>query len=260
MSRPFRMLVLQLLFVVFVAWSCAPTRTIVADASAISAESVLQRVKANASRIHNLTAHGTVTVERRDSGNSGSFDMVLKKPDSLLIKLSGPFGIDAGMVLLTPQEFRLYNRFANQLVIGPTTPSNLHSIFNLDIDYDDILTIFSGLIPILDEGMTLRSYGVNKNRYLLTLQRDDNVHMYWIDPEWFIVSEYHLLDVDGKLKVDAKSSVRNDRRNGVLPRSVRFTFHKQRTRISIFYHRARINVPDIRLTFSVPKSAETVYW
>ncbi|MFQ5797618.1 MAG: DUF4292 domain-containing protein [Bacteroidota bacterium] len=260
MSRLARYLFLPLLVSACATWSCAPTRTVVADASTISAESVLQRVRGNESRIRSLKAHGRLTVERHDFGSSGSFDMVLKKPDSLLVKLSGPFGIDAGAVLLTPQEFRFYNRFANQLVIGPTTPGNLHSIFNVDIDYSDILTIFSGMIPVLDEGTTLRSYGVNENRYFLTLLRNGNVHQYWVDPESFIVSKYQLLNGVGKLMVDAKSTVRNDRRHGVLPRSVRFTFHKQRTRVSIFYQKVKINVPDIRLTFSVPKSVETLYW
>lgn len=260
MSRPDQHLILPLLLAVCAASSCAPTRTVVADASTISAEAVLQRVKGNASRIHNLTAHGKLTVEQHDFGNSGSFDLVLKKPDSLYIKISGPFGIDAGAVLLTPEEFRFYNRFANQLVIGPTTPGNIHSIFNLDLGYSDILTMFSGMIPLDDEEMALSSYGVDENRYFLTLERDGIVHQYWVNPEWFVVSKYYRLDSGGKLMMDAKSSVRNDRRHGFLPRTVRFTFHKQQARVSIFYDRVKINVPDIHLTFSVPESAERVYW
>ena len=181
-------------------------------------------------------------------------------PGALEPMVSGPFGIDAGAVLLTPDEFRFYNRFANQLVIGPTTPGNIHSIFNLDLGYSDILTMFSGMIPLDDEGMALSSYGVDENRYFLTLERDGIVHQYWVDPEWFVVSKYYRLDGRGKLMMDAKSSVRNDRRHGFLPRTVRFTFHKQQARVSIFYDRVKINVPDIHLTFSVPESAERVYW
>lgn len=259
MSRPAQQLILPLLLAVC-ASSCAPSRTVVADASTISAESVLERVKSNTSRIQNLSAHGKLTIEQPEFGNSGSFDLVLKRPDSLLLKLSGPFGIDAGAMLLTPQDFRLYDRFANQLVIGPTTSKNLNSIINLDIDYNDILTIFSGMIPVLEEGVMLKSYGVNDNRYFLTLQRDDDLHLYWVHPEFFIVSKYQHLDGRGKLVVDAKSTARNDRRQGVLPRSVRFTYHKQRTRVSIFYSRVRINVSNIPMTFSVPESVERVYW
>lgn len=259
MSRPARHPVLLLLLTVSIAWSCAPSRTIVADASTTPAESVLEHVRRNASRIENLTAHGTLTVERQDVGNSGTFDMVLKKPDSLLLKLTGPFGIDAGMLLLTPQEFRFYNRFANQLVIGPTTTGNLRSIFSLDIDYGDILSIFSGMIPV-DEEMRVKSYGVDENRYYMVLQGDGNIHQYWVDPESFIVEKYHVVDRGGKLLIDAKSTVRNDPRYGVLPRSVRFTFHRQRTRVSIFYDKVAVNARHVRLTFSVPKSAEIVYW
>ena len=252
--------VLLLLPVLCALSSCAPAKIVVADASTISAASVLDRVKASASRIQNLIAHGTLTVERQNSGDSGSFDMVLKKPDSLVVKLSGPFGIDAGAVLITPQEFRFYNRFSNQLVIGPTTRANLRSLFHLDIDYDDILTIFSGMIPVRDETLPPTFYGVDENQYFLTFGRGGDVQEYWIDPESFTVSRYQILDEHGKLVMDAKTTVRNDTHRGILPRSVRFTFHRQRTRVSIFYDKVMMNVPEIRSTFSVPSDVEKVYW
>ncbi len=259
MSRPSQQWIAPVLLAVCFS-ACAPSRTVVADARAIPAESVLERVKGNAARIHNLEAHGKLTIERPEFGNSGSFDMVLKKPDSLLLKVSGPFGIDAGAVLMTPKEFRFYNRFANQLVIGPTTAGNLNSLFDLEIDYDDILTIFSGMIPVVEERTTLKSYGVNENRYFLIFQRDDDLNRYWVHPESFVVSKYQHLDGQGKLIVDAKSTVRNDRRHGILPRSVRFTFHRQRIRVSIFYNNVDVNVSDPELTFSVPENVEIVYW
>ena len=59
---------------------------------------VLEKVRERHSLIKTLKGGGSITVEAPNASNSGSFDVDLKKPDSVRVELHGPFGLHVGKI------------------------------------------------------------------------------------------------------------------------------------------------------------------
>src|SRR5512136_2125038 len=95
------LLVLPLLFA-----SCSSSRAPIAlDTQKVGAAELLRLVQKNSDRLQSLTGKGNLSFEAPEMAGSAFFSLALKKPDSLLVKLQGPFGIDVGMVFLSRTRF-----------------------------------------------------------------------------------------------------------------------------------------------------------
>src|SRR5512135_1065837 len=90
--------------------SCAPRRAEVALSTAtVSAPMLVDLVEARSDRLRSLVGKGSVTFESPEVGGSAFFELALKKPDSLLVRFEGPFGMTVGTLFLCPQKFVMYN-------------------------------------------------------------------------------------------------------------------------------------------------------
>ena len=91
----------------FLLASCSPRQAeVTLNPEVTSPSSLLSRVSARGEQIRSLEGSGTVTFESPEMAGSAFFHVSLKKPDSLLLRLEGPFGIDAGFFFLESPDVR----------------------------------------------------------------------------------------------------------------------------------------------------------
>jgi len=131
------------LVVVFLA-GCASVPKPDLAGKTVNPEIVRQIVRGNYEKVRSMTGSGTISVETPEMAQSGSFELFLRKPDSVLVKIEGPFGISVGSILITRQEFVFYNSLENQLITGPVTSANLNRILRIKLTFDELLTLFTG--------------------------------------------------------------------------------------------------------------------
>ena len=123
---------------------CASVPRLDLTGRTVNPENVQRIVRGNYEKVHSMTGSGTISVETPETAQSGSFELFLRKPDSVLVKIEGPFGISVGSVLITREEFIFYNSLQNQLITGPVTSANLNRIFRVKLTFDELLTLFTG--------------------------------------------------------------------------------------------------------------------
>ena len=133
-----------LLSVVLFFAGCASASRPNLAAKTLNAQLVQQTVRGNYEKVHSLTGSGTITVETPEIAQSGSFELFLHKPDSVLVKIEGPFGISVGSALITRDGFMFYNSLQNQLITGPVTSANLSRIFRVKLTFDELMALFTG--------------------------------------------------------------------------------------------------------------------
>src|SRR5438552_3424073 len=102
-------------------------------------DSVFARVQQRYAYVKTLKGGGSITVESREASQNGSFDVDLKKPDSVLVELHGPFGLHVGTLSLSRDQFIFYNRMENNAVVGKPDGETLHSMFHLNMQFDELL-------------------------------------------------------------------------------------------------------------------------
>ena len=193
--------------------SCSPSKHLVKDLS-LAVDEVLRRVRERDEYIKTLKGDGDITVESPEASNNGSFEVDLKKPDSLRIELNGPFGIHVGTLALSPQQFVFYNWREHNATVGKPDGTTLKSMFRMTLQYDEILGLFTGEFLSHDERDSLELFSVIDDLYVIRYRASAGVKEYRIDPEAFSVASYRLLDANGKVMVLAIAS-RFDNEQGV---------------------------------------------
>ena len=214
LARP-RLIILCLLVILT---SCAPKRAEMSlDTNKIPATTILNLVRANEQSIRSVVGKGIVSFESAQLAGSASFELSMKKPDSLLVIFEGPFGIDLGTLFLSRQKYVMYNSMENRVITGVPTTRAIRSVIPFDLTYEEILSVFSGDFPIPSDSVGLISYKVNDDHFLLSFSCGKSKCTYWVDPAYLRVSRYEMRDSLQHVVVEAEVSgfIEQDRKSVV---------------------------------------------
>lgn len=238
----------------FILAGCA-TKTVRYADRTITADMLQERVNQNQQRVRALTGSGTISVETSEMAQSGSFELTLRKPDSLLVKIEGPFGIDVGSALVTRDRFSFYYSFQNRLVEGPTNPANLKKVFQIPIDFDDVLNLFTGGFFLAEDRVNPSIFSIEDEEFVMTYNSYTGTRRYWVDPQSMQIVKIQHLDGLGRLVLEQLFSKFQTLDGVTIPQYVRVTMVRERRRVSIAYSDFTVNPSEMEFLFDVPKNA-----
>jgi outer membrane lipoprotein-sorting protein len=251
--------VLPLLVLAVLAQSCA-TNTAVLRNKSISSDQIHGIVLANQIRMQTVKGEGTISVETATMAQSGSFALTLRKPDSLLVNLRGPFGIKIGSALLTRKDFWFYSSLENRVFTGETSPQNLSRVLRVNLSFDDLLNLFTGGVFQQTDFGTPDQTGVEDEQFILLYKSEDGTHKYYIDPQILLITKIQNLDDQGKLLFEQRFVNFQNVDSTLIPFNIRILQPKERRLVSVVYSDLEVNKQDLEFTFSYPRNAEQVHW
>jgi len=250
---------LPLLVLALLAESCATHRAALRN-SPLSSTEVHDVVLSNQFRLKNATGEGTISVETPTMAQSGSFTLFLRKPDSLLVNLQGPFGIKIGSALLTRKDFWFYSSLQNRLFTGETNAKNLFHVLHVNLTFDDLLNLFTGGVFQQEDLGTPDQTGVEDNQYTLLYQSKTGSHKYYIDPQSLLITKMQNLDEEGKLLFEQRFLNFQTIDSTQVPFNIRIIQPKERRMVSVVYSDLELNRQNLEFTFSYPRNAQRVQW
>ena len=256
---PWRRSILSTLVTVLVALhGCAPTKKIVKRERTLSANEALTLVRERNEKVKTLRGDGSITIESPEGSNNGSFDAMVKKPDSLCVELSGPLGIHVGSLFLSREQFIFYNRFENTAVVGKPDGKTLRSMFRLKMQFDEVIDAFTGEFPTVSKSDSLEGFSVNEEGfYVLMYRTAEGKKEYRIDGDAFIVAGYRVFDERGSVTINASAGNVDENDSLPIPRFLRIIFPHEHRSITIAYDDVAVNDP-VECTFTIPKQAEII--
>ena len=217
----------------------------------------MKRVRDRAGFVKTLGGSGSITVETQEASTSGSFDVVLKKPDSLRVEFRGPFGIHVATLAVSPARFIFFNRRENTAVIGKPDGATLQSMFRLNIRFEELLNAFAGGFPDADDHDSLAGFSVDRDLYVLLYRNADGTKEYRIDGDDFLVMGYRMLDTQGTATLLGFISRTTETGDVTMPSLLRIVFPNEHRSITISYDDIRLNGP-VDCSFVLPKNVERV--
>ncbi len=250
MRKEFRVIVG---FLILLIAGCTPS-TVVRN-TLLTPENVLQRVQMRNSAIHSLYGKGTISIKSPELSTSGSFVVSLKQPDSLLLSLHGPFGIHVGTLALTPERFRYYNSFEDNLLEGTPDSSTLLSILHVGMPVQQILSMFAGVVPMTYD--SLLRFSFTGDEYLMAFRKGTTVTEYRIDAGSFVVTYYLSKDRDDRVLVEAEQSQIQNADDILSPQSLRMSFPAIHRSFSLLYRHITLN-EDVSCSFDVPEGTKII--
>ena len=226
----------------------------------VNPETVQRIVRGNYEKVHSMTGSGTISVETPETAQSGSFELFLRKPDSVLVNIEGPFGISVGSILITREEFVFYNSLQNQLITGPVTSANLSRIFRVKLTFDELMTLFTGGSFLASDDALPDTVTVEESQYVLLYRNTDGSRRYWLDPLSLLITRIQHLDPKGKLTLEERYEKFRTYGDASLPRFIRVTQHTSQRMIGVTFSSLAINTGGSPLVVDIPKNAERIRW
>ncbi len=220
----------------------------------LSPERVTELTRRRSEAIRTVKGEGVITIESPEQSGSSSFVLNLRKPDSVLVNLSGPFGIRFGTLLFSRDRFIFHNYQDNYAFVGKSDGTTLHSMFNLQMSFDEVMRAFTG--EFLPPGAGAPdSFSTDGESYVLTYRSGKSRTEYRVDGQDYFIRSYRVIDEDGRPTLTAIATEPEETEGAVTPRLLRVVFPVERKSISVAYSDLEVNQP-VSCHFSIPKSAD----
>jgi outer membrane lipoprotein-sorting protein len=202
-------------------------------------------------QIHTFIGSGSITIETPESANNARFEVKIKKPDSLLIELTGPFGISVGTLMLSRQSYIFYNSLENRVQRGSSGINSLKPIVNLDFSFDDVINLFTGSFLYSSIDFSKANLEIRENQFSLKEYNSPSVKEVLIDNINNNPLQYSELDHNGKLKLDVQAKRYDDVDGVSLPYWIRVILAKDHKGVTIAYDEIKLN-KQVDCSFDVP--------
>ena len=207
-------------------------------------------------QINTLTGSGSITIETPESANNARFKVKIKKPDSLLIELTGPFGISVGTLMLSRQTYIFYNSLENRVQRGSSDINSLKPIVNLAFSFDDIINLFTGSFLYSSIDFYKANFEIRENMFLLKEYNSPSVKEVLIDNKSNNPLQYSELDKNGKPKLDAQAKRYDDVDGVSMPYWIRIILSKEHKGVTIAFDEIRLN-KQVDCSFIIPVEKTT---
>jgi len=220
---------------------------------------VISVVEARNVRLRSMTANGKLSVDTPEFANTGSLSLRLSKPDSLLIEISGPFGVSVAKGFITKQSFTFYNGMENTVATGSTTVANLRKVLRVSLSFHDMLDIISGTVGFGNHQAKGFAPGIlDGSVYHLIATTDDGSIEYFVDLNLEAIKRYIRKDGDGEIIEDVTFRDFRKRYGLYLPTIISINRPVDEETLSLVYDEQTINKLPLDFTFRVPGSARKI--
>ena len=182
---------------------------------------------------------------------SGSFsaDILVRRPDSVLVRIRAPLGIEVARALVTPDSIFLYDRVERTLYSGSADsdllPAGLHSA--------DLSAAFFGFDPV-----PAGDWSSSADSLIYRLERTDGSVTLLVEPRWWRVTARDARDGSGTV-TERRRFTEFERFEGlVLPRRIVTIRPVEGTRASFFVRKVETHPADTRMDLGVRPDARRI--
>lgn len=253
--------IIFIVVLIVTVFSCSPAPRMVLDTDRVTPGQLVHDVELNHSKKTSLRARGSLSIESRDFANSGNFNLDMKHPDSLLVRLRGPFGINVGTVFLSQRDFLFYNSMANEVIVGEPRNDILRAFLRMDIGVNAIMDLFLGSSRnLIYETRRPDEYKIDGDQYLLIFRSHGTIRRYWIDPQFRAVSRFVYSSIDDRPLLEERYDRFTEIQGMVMAQTIRVISHQERASFSVSYSRIDLNTDDLSFSFSIPSNAKVIEW
>jgi outer membrane lipoprotein-sorting protein len=261
-SKKFKMNKICLLFLllpIVTFYSCTASRSSLNE-SDYSISEIIYSINKNSEKLNTLKGEGVISIDSPEMSSSGSFTLSIVKPDSLYIKLEGPFGVSIAAIMLERNRFVYYNIQENRVITAPSTATNIKAVMRLKLDFDDFINGFSGSYNFIDTNSQNFSLARNEDNLVLTQKTSEETKKYFLDPEKRYIRQYNVYDKEGKEKMVVEYSNFSEENGYYFPNKIKISRTASSEYVFLDYSSKELNKGYLGYKIKYPKSAKVIEW
>lgn len=241
---------------------CAPSRT-TEDMRVISADRLIKKLEANRRKIKTLRGVGSLSIYSTDVNAKSSFEVLIKKPDSLKVSFYGPFNIDLAQVVISDKNFQFYDMINNTLYQGNIRDGIMKQLLKIDLPLDEIIDALAGSVNLTDKlRIEPDVYEAMGELYKLTY-KDSTLSLeknYIVRAKDLAITQYVVNKFNGRTELEGKYGGFKLFDEVPFPFEISLEDNKNKQRLKIDYKRVEVNetLNDFRL--QIPNDAKVIQW
>lgn len=254
-------LILSVLTIILQLNGCSPSKP-TEELRVISADRLIKKLEANRRKIKTFTGSGSLSINSSSISGRSSFEVIIKKPDSIKVSFFGPFGIDLAQTIITQNDFIFYDIINNVAYKGRVTKDAMKQLLKIDLPFDDVLNALTGSVNLTNQlRVEPDIYEVEGSNYKLTYKDSvnaiDNIFRVRINDQ--AITKYLVQNKNKTMFEGSYSDFKTFEEVPVPFKTIIEDFeNKQSMRIE--YRNAEVNeiVEDLRV--EIPNDAKVIEW
>jgi len=248
-----------LLFVV----SCATTEETRTEEQILPPNRLVKKMEANRRKIKTFEGSGVMNIESPKINAKASFEVFIKKPDSIKLAIYGPFGIDLAQAIVTNSEFEFYDVLRNKVYRGRTDNNLLKKIFHIDLSFSELIDAFAGAVNLTSKLREMpTNYSVQGDDYVLTYvdANSKKESIYEIKTSNLAISKYTLFTSKNNPLFEGEYSKFKLYNKVAIPRATVVENKQKNQKVEIEYRSISVNKKIENLKLEVPTDAKIIEW
>jgi hypothetical protein len=220
---------------------------------------VIALVNQRNARLLGMTAYGTLSIDTPELSNTGSIEVNLLKPDTMMFEISGPFGVRVASGLITSRQFTFYNALENTVAEGLSSSDNLKNILRISINFTDALDILSGTMRISPSDSDMCVAGTLEDGYYrITYAGPERTDEFLIDLSYECVTHFTKRNAAGDILENITFKDFHKKSGLYMPGIISIERPPKQESLLLSYEQQTLNDLPIDFTFKVPKSAKKI--
>lgn len=228
---------------------------------------IKQELNRNSELIETMEASGNISFDSPEQSGSGWIELKIKKPDTVFVKIEGPFGISIVNALITRNNFIYYNAQENKAITGPSSEINIGAILRIKVTFDELISGFTGSFGFKENPVDSASADSEKSMYVIRDNSGDGSKLFYVEPLGFSgysINKYKSIDANNSTLVEVNYSKHSEEhasgKSVLLPNVIKINNPGKKQTVYVDYVDREINKKNLTFKMKIPKSAEIIEW
>lgn len=239
---------ISILFFCFILLCGCSNPRYVLNKDKISFTQLLDNIAEDQNLIHSLQATSRISVDSEEFSGNFFADIIYLDSDSLLLSVSGPFGIHAGTLFIGKNRFLFLNQIANKFYAGSVDEFRDRKFFQFPLSLSELIDIFAAKEYF--HTMRVERYDIQDGDFFLDVQNGSNSYKIWIDN--FSGRIRKISASNGLDPIYTREYDEFIKSNGIyFPRKISMLRHQARQSVAIYYTKLELNRKVDRRKFNI---------
>ncbi len=225
------------LLLIFIIVGCTSPRYVL-NKEKVSFSDLLNGIDSEQNKIYSISGESRISIESTEFSGSFFADILYNHNDSLLIDISGPFGIGVGKMFLGKERFIFLNQFSNQFYSGDTENFRNRNFLQFPLKIHEIPNFFTAKELITN--MKILDYDVDDDMFFVHGKNGAFNFNIWIDNINGRIRKIEYLNQNKIVLV--KEFDKFFKFNDIyFPKHIKLSRPEEKQVVSIFYNRITLN-------------------
>jgi hypothetical protein len=207
--------------------------------------------------INSLYIEGDINVDLNGTTNSAGFKLSIASEDSLMIVITGPFGISVGRAFATPEKFVFSNSLTGDIFTGTPSRENMEQAMDLPLSFNDIVKLIKA--ETAEKSEEYVHYKVSEENAFERRNSKTNFERIIISPSDSLLLSFTRLDSKHDVALDVEYSNYESFNGILLAKKMVFNFPTKNSMVAFKLDEVEINKAfEKPFSFSVSPKAKVI--